>query len=567
MPFGPGRLLAALSAFVVLTLVCAVGPVLPASAYCGSLCPSANTPMLGSIAAGGGVSLAEGVVSSGALAAGSAAAPVATASLTSGALATGGTGSVWGVAAGGIGVLLGGIAAWRWIMPGESDPGLPAGGGGGSVTGWPGVVGMSGLTLTAQGVSGTWWRAVTTYNGTCWGSWSGGGVTRAQVYGNASSWSSAGFSWSVPASSGSLTGVVCAATLDGAQPPEPVAGQLGTYEPTGQAGLLVRIGSFGTGGAPSRTIEQTVTCKRADGSVSTVTNVGSSGVWAAGAMVEVAGLMCPSGSRAVGVSATVKTPGGDDVALLPGAPGSVDSGLDALTSNIPEPCYTGTGGCTLRLERATRSGEWELTNGAESPGWAADPGAAVGEVGLVIGSQPKTVGTYRCTYGSPGNLIGVPISECGIYAPATGELAAPGTSGYVQPGATDPTGDCEFGWSDLLTGGILVRGGMCVLRWAFTPTPGTVEGLKAQLETRAPFTVASEAADGAGAMVDAYTGAASCGVIADFTTDDIAGRIECDAFSKIPGASALRSLVGVVLVALTGLYLFKLAASSVGAES
>lgn len=466
------------------------GPLLPASALlCGSLCPSANTPMLVSLAQPVGQAA---ITSGAATAAGSSVAPVAALPVASAAATAGVGSSVWGSAVGRIAVLLGGVGAWSLIAPGASDPGLPSGSGSGALTatqdaGASNAVGSASGTAEWQPdgslvVTGSYTKSAGAY------------AMRAYLRGCSTAATCTDYlarsDYSSVVGSHTFTApmVVTAATAANYAYIRFGVG----YCTTNCAGGSVLVGGTVTHtaievgapmGEPNRYVQQTVTCKSASGEVTTVESSGTASIWPPGGAVPVAGLMCPSGSRAVGVAAKIVTAGGPDVVVAGGTPGAVDPSLDALTAGIPDVCATTGAECILRLERITPEGTWEQTNGMESPGWASDPGVMAGEAGLALGDAPKTVGTYRCTYGVEGDLVAAPIAACGIYAPETGGLELPTEGGATQPGQNDPSGDCQFGWTDLLTGAILIRGGKCLLVWAFIPEGGVqprMEAAKAQ---------------------------------------------------------------------------------------
>jgi len=68
---------------------------------------------------------------------------------------------------------------------------------------------------------------------------------------------------------------------------------------------------------PGRTIEQTVSCKRPNGTTYTYTNTAdASAAITPGALVPVAGLMCDTGDRAQTATATVKSPSKPDVQII-----------------------------------------------------------------------------------------------------------------------------------------------------------------------------------------------------------------------------------------------------------
>lgn len=543
---------------VALTPVLSVGLVLgasPAYAWGSSITSPGAAASLGMTEAQYAAYLANGIDAA-AMYANGAGAVAATAPITSAAAATGaGVTTTGGSVLGRILVGIGGLLGFKFLVPDAGDPGLPAGSGGwsGTVTGvngsnvWSGNYGITKVSGTdptatfAVTISG-----VTGVTGTSYGprvAWYLTNVASGCVVGGNTpqlgSLTASGDTNTINVAMGGNLGAGCSYAAVTGVKVVPFRWNYDGFKPYNAGAVYVQL--TGATGAVTRTIEQTVTCKTAAGTVSTVTNATTGAAWSAGDMVEVAGLMCPSGSRAVGVEAVVKTPGGADLKVIDvPAGGAIEEATD-----VPEPCYSG-GTCTLRVQRLqTPSGTWaDVAPDALSPDWWTDPNRDV---------------KYRCVYGSSDVFDVVPIGQCSWYRDPSSSDPLPPADPVTD--VTDAGTDCTFGWSDLLTGGVFIDGSKCVVRWAFTPTPGTLENLNAQVQARAPFSVAVEAANGAEAMVTAYSAAGSCGSIADFTTDDIDGLIACDAFSKIPGATALRALVGVVLVALTGLYAFNLAAA------
>lgn len=390
----------------------------------------------------------------------SVASPIASAVATAG-VATAGAAVVSADGLGGITGLLGGIHDWFFGAPEVGAPGLPSG----SAGGWFGQLYLRPVDGIDYGVALQFPPVITQTSAAsatiAWPGTSGLVQRTAGVYCSGSSphsyvsglyalttalWSNGGSSF-LGSKSQSFT---C---------PSGTLAYVRTWENPTTVGLPNKEASYAFATAvtpdnPVRHIEQTVTCKNAAGVVTTVTSSTTAAPMTAGELIEVAGIMCPLGERAVGVTATVVTEGGDDLVVVdqPYAPGE---GWDEITEDIPEPCYSGTT-CHLELERVTdpSGDDWEVVDPATVPYWWSDP---------------VRDSVYRCRYGSGSSWVQLPITACQVYSdPTEDELAQP--DGPAPD--TDPSGDCSFGWGDLLNGGIFVRGSKCVLRWAFIPEAG-----------------------------------------------------------------------------------------------
>jgi hypothetical protein len=465
------RVLAVLGLAVLPTVLLSTGP---AAALCvgSSLCNPANAPLLAEFATSAGPSLTTAARTAGALSGASTAAPVAAVPLSSTATAAGAGSSVWGAAVGKIVTLLGGVAAWKFIAPPSGSPGLPPGGssvaplmGDGYYFVVTSVVfnasGTTSITYTRPHAPGGWKCFVT----------NGAGVIGNDGAGDAGAYGSYTSNLG-PTSGGVKVGIKCwthngtyGNTMPGVQPTTPAA--LAAYNPGAGWTNFLTYGSFpGVATVPVRHIEQTVTCKSSAGVVTTATYVGPSATWAASELVDVAGLMCPSGSRTVGVTATVKTDGGADF-VVADVPYVAGNALDTATADVPDLCYTATD-CTLQLDRrtSTETDTYARVNPDNYPDWWEDPARDY---------------LYRCVYGSSTTWIVVPIANCSIYRDPGPEWADPVPDTDVPE--SDPAGDCNFGWSDLLTGGIFVRGGKCVLTWAFVPSDGFMNSKVDEIRT------------------------------------------------------------------------------------
>jgi hypothetical protein len=491
------RVIAILGMIILPTVVLSTGP---AAALCvgSSICNPANAPLLAEFATSAGPTLTTAATTAGATVGGaSAAAPISAVPLTAAATATGSSSSVWGAAVGKIVTLLGGLAAWKFIAPSSPETTLPTGTGGVSKSGqgaakWYKYAQASPVILTheysftitwsgaynGKPTSATWVASVTPNNGPNTGATdctsTNGLYCKSSVYATSVTRWHRCYAQSAQTSPGSWVGPnFSAMNMPWANGTSQAFGLSSSSNPCtyGIYDAKIVLAPHADTGYPSvdlvwspndpvvpnRWIEQTVTCKTAAGTTSTVTSSTSPNPMTANQLVDVAGLMCPSGSRAVGVTATVKTTGGTDVPLVD-APYVPGEGLDSATVDVPEPCYTGSTACTLDLQRATSTSQttWESINPEDYPDWWTDPQRDI---------------LYRCRYGTAETWITVPIANCSVYkdGPTVGDPVP-----TTDTPTNDNSGDCNFGWSDLLTGGIFIRGGKCILQWAFVPSDGFI---------------------------------------------------------------------------------------------
>lgn len=203
---------------------------------------------------------------------------------------------------------------------------------------------------------------------------------------------------------------------------------------------------------PSRWVEQTITCTNSSGGSVTSTLTGPPSDFSGN--VGVAGITCPTGTRASSWSAKVKTAGGPDVNL-----GGVTS---PDTSSIPQTCFNSGITCGLRLQISSTTGTtttWQTCHvGVTSActDWMTQPGYR---------------NTFRCQMGTGTTWAVVPIASCSTMA----KVFQPNptqTPHKTDPGpASDPNG-CGIGWGDLLTGAIVYKAVSCALAWAFVPAAG-----------------------------------------------------------------------------------------------
>jgi len=170
---------------------------------------------------------------------------------------------------------------------------------------------------------------------------------------------------------------------------------------------------------PGRTIEQTVSCKRPDGSTYTYSNSADASVaLTPGELVPVAGLMCDVGDQATGATATLVSPGKPDVELIP--PNTGVKRTPGLTPTTLAPCAYTTEGCVL-------------VNTDPAP-----------DVPLAV---PNTEVDYP--EGSPGEDFGTDV--------------------------------CDLELGDVWSGQIVYKATSCALRWAFVPSPQALAATRSQL--------------------------------------------------------------------------------------
>jgi len=163
---------------------------------------------------------------------------------------------------------------------------------------------------------------------------------------------------------------------------------------------------------PGRTIEQTVSCTKPDGTSYTYTNTADASVGLTpGTLVPIAGLMCNTGDRATGTTATVKSPGKADTTIINTTtnPTTVKRVTEFTTETIPS-CWST--GCTV-----------------------------------------------------------APVSD----APAP-PLVTEAPPTITSPGVDTPTGTdfCDFSFGDVLNGAIMFKAVGCALSWAFVPAPAAL---------------------------------------------------------------------------------------------
>jgi hypothetical protein len=267
-------------------------------------------------------------------------------------------------------------------------------------------------------------------------------------------WSFGSPSSSVPNSPSMVGTASCAAGqyVGAIQASITVGGQVGNYYSAPPAP------SFTT--APNRWVEQTVTCKRADGSTHDISMTGTPQEFTAGALITVLGILCPDGEKAVSAERTLKTDGGTDLDL--GGQTWPD------TSSIPSACASGgTAVCEVRLQYRT---------GSDPDTWANCP-LNTTSVCTRWQFDPKRADNYRCQFGTGSTWATVGLSSC-TTLPTDPETPTPPWTDVESP-----TSQCEFGWGDVLSGEIVYKAVGCALSWAFVPEEGTFSALQTRAST------------------------------------------------------------------------------------
>jgi len=213
-----------------------------------------------------------------------------------------------------------------------------------------------------------------------------------------------------------------------------------------------------TNPSPPRYVEQTVTCKRADGTTHSITMTTTPAEAVAGAVLTVAGILCPSGEKATSATRKLKADDATDVDL--------GSQTWPDTPEIPYSCSSTTVVvCQVRLQYAETPTTWkDCPIGVKSvcTGWA---------------STPNKEDTYRCLYGTGTTWSLVTLSSC-TTIPTDDVVADPP---WVD--VDTPESFCDFSWGDVLTGAIVFKAVGCALKWAFVPSSSTLTSVQAQVST------------------------------------------------------------------------------------
>jgi len=227
------------------------------------------------------------------------------------------------------------------------------------------------------------------------------------------------------------------------------------YAPAGATiNATVVATSLPTDPFPGRTIEQTVTCRRADGSSYSVTNsTDASAGLSLAASIAVAGLNCDAGSRAESVGATLVTPGEPDVTIV--NPVTVPTKVPNLVT-VPS-CATTAVGCVVTNPTPVPSPTPVLTD--PPPGF--DPG-------------------------TPGEDLTTPTETF-----------------------------CNIAFGDLLTGLVVFKAVGCALSWAFVPSPGVasaqVDALRSAWSGSRVGTFTSAGAGSISAVAGLFSVGSACG--------------------------------------------------------
>lgn len=225
--------------------------------------------------------------------------------------------------------------------------------------------------------------------------------------------------------------------------------------------LVYKLGGGTVNGTPGsaaagRTIQQTVTCKKKDGSLYTKTaTLNAEATITDTSLFMIAGLMCEVGDWSESSSVVLKTPGKPDYPIQTAAPT-----YKPKWQAIPDPV------------KAT----------------ALDPTNTV----TLTDPQPTT--------GNP------PIVEV---------TSVPVDSSTPDPGTDGSSSFCGLTFGDLLTGFVVFKATGCALQWAFVPSTGVVAtevaALQASWASSAVGTFTTTATGVVGSVAGIFTVADVCG--------------------------------------------------------
>lgn len=204
------------------------------------------------------------------------------------------------------------------------------------------------------------------------------------------------------------------------------------WVPAGESWFYSAVGTWpppsppsSSGGAtPTRHVQQTVNCRRSDGSTHSVTRTTTVDP----DTTNVPGLLCPQGERATGAQVDIQSDLGT---------GTVSTGAATLTAPdwllaLDPACFTGSG--CLMTQTAPPSTELDPT---PTPSLSATP------------------------------------------APTPLPVEDPGGDPEVVPDADF----CGIEWTDLINGLIIFKAVGCALSWAFVPGGGYLEGKVSSVRT------------------------------------------------------------------------------------
>jgi hypothetical protein len=138
-------------------------------------------------------------------------------------------------------------------------------------------------------------------------------------------------------------------------------------------------------------------------------------------------------------------------------------------------------------------------------------------------SATSATSDYECSYGGAA----VALTECRIYSHAFGAdptYADPRTGDVPDDAPAPPEGSPEtcpppFSWSGLLSAWWAWKATACALSWAFVPADGFVgdelDSLRADVGTKAPFSVIAAVPGAVGGLAQGWDG--SCSALPDFS--------------------------------------------------
>ena len=162
-------------------------------------------------------------------------------------------------------------------------------------------------------------------------------------------------------------------------------------------------------------------------------------------------------------------------------------------------------------------------------------------------------------------------------APAPAEASGCGDFSWSDPASWASAGICmlvklAYRIVDLLGSVLGVLAGLvgqvgALLETLFVPSASSwgFDGLYDQFEARPPGSVLVSIGDGMSGFIGGYS-AGGCGVLADFSSEDMDAQLTCSNVQSIPGYGALYALVQVGMFALTGLAVFRMLAGKVGGD-
>lgn len=316
-----------------------------------------------------------------------------------------------------------------------------------------------------------------------------------------------------------------------------------------------------------RYIDSTANCRTPGGGLTPLTNRVGPFYFdpaVASTLPEVPDMTCPAGTMLESGTRTLHTEGtsaSSDVDLVEPyvAPPWV---LDQMIQ-FPD-CYPATTTmCVLKLER-------------QLPLPVVDCHAFVAGTGNPCAdwwTDPERSTRYDCSFG--GTVV--PLKRCKPYADTfsigvigesdpepDGELTDPVPGLDPTPEQTPDLGSCVPNWGlELLNPWWVFKAQACALKWAFVPQPETwgITELKAQMESRPPFSIVLDVSGILTATATAFTSSDGCGLLTDFSSTGkgaIDAPITCaDVRDSIPAFSVWYTLAQAALWLGWGIYAWR----------